>query len=205
MPFILNQITFKVGNILEKAVNDFSNVALNINHLIPDSNHLLVHTSAGTMALVKNQTLISHFILLGLFNDTPLISSSSPSSWSCFWWPSLAMGSWSSSSMLTPVYTTPCTSSSAGCHSWTSCSSPPLYHGWPSTISWAMVPSPSQAVGSRSCSLSPSWGMSASCWLLWPVIAMWPSATHWGTQWSWTAESAGSWWHCVGSLVWWMG
>ena len=72
MPFILNQITFKVGNILEKAVNDFSNVALNINHLIPDSNHLLVHTSAGIMALVKNQTLISHFILLGLFNDTPL-------------------------------------------------------------------------------------------------------------------------------------
>ena len=72
MPFILNQITFKVDNILEKAVNDFSNVALNINHLIPDSNHLLVHTSAGTMALVKNQTLICHFILLSLFSDTPL-------------------------------------------------------------------------------------------------------------------------------------
>lgn len=46
--------------------------ARNITLLLSDPNPPMAHPSVGTMAWMGSQTLISHFVLLGLFTHTPL-------------------------------------------------------------------------------------------------------------------------------------
>lgn len=64
-------------------------MALNTNLLLPDPVLSMALPSEGTMALLGNQTRISHFILWASSHTHHCTSSSSPLSWSCFWWPSL--------------------------------------------------------------------------------------------------------------------